>query len=104
MQKWVEEMNIDEERVTVPERSNRRGSGWLNIVFGIGVIISPFVLGFHSPKAIWNNVITGVVVGVLALIRWEYASTRMELAKSDPGGMASDFTFCVLSQRSCDVE
>ncbi|HEY4258328.1 MAG TPA: SPW repeat protein [Candidatus Udaeobacter sp.] len=63
-------MNIDEERVTVPERSNRRGSGWLNIVFGIGVIISPFVLGFHSPKAIWNNVITGVVVGVLALIRW----------------------------------
>ncbi len=70
MQKWVEEMNIDEERVAVPEQSSKRGSGWLNIVFGVWVIISPFVLGFHSPKAIWNNVITGVVVGVLALIRW----------------------------------
>jgi hypothetical protein len=70
MQKWVEEMNINEERVAVPERSSRRGSGWVNIVLGIWVIVSPFVLAFHSSKAVWSNVVTGIIVGILALIRW----------------------------------
>ena len=69
MQKWVEEMNMTEERVAVPERSSRRGSGWVNIVLGIWVIVSPFVLGTHSPKGIWNNVVTGFVVGILAVLR-----------------------------------
>ena len=61
---------MNEERVAVPERSSRRGSGWVNIVLSIWVIVSPFVLGFHSSKAIWNNVIAGAVVGILAFIRW----------------------------------
>jgi hypothetical protein len=43
---------------------------WLNVLLGIWVVISPFVLGFYSSKAVWNNVVTGGVVGILALIRW----------------------------------
>jgi len=70
MQKWVMEMNMNEERVAVPDWRSKRGSGWVNIVLGIWVIISPFLLAFHSSKAVWNNVITGAVVGILALIRW----------------------------------
>jgi SPW repeat len=33
-------------------------------------IISPFVLTFHSSNAIWNNVVAGAVVGILAFVRW----------------------------------
>jgi VIT1/CCC1 family predicted Fe2+/Mn2+ transporter len=69
MQKWVEEMNMNEEQVSTPERSGI-GSSWVNILLGIWVIVSPFVLAFHSSKAIWSNVVTGAVVGILAIIRW----------------------------------
>jgi hypothetical protein len=72
MQKWVTELNAreerDEERVSTREWS-LSGNSWVNILLGIWIIASPFVLGFHS-KAMWNNVVVGVGVGVLALIRW----------------------------------
>jgi hypothetical protein len=46
------------------------GSSWLNIVLGIWVIISPFLLQFaRFPAAMWNNVIVGIVIAVLAIIR-----------------------------------
>jgi hypothetical protein len=69
MQKWVQEVNMNEQRVSMPERS-RSGSSWMNILLGVWVIISPFVLGMNVPKAIWNNVVAGAVVGILAIIRW----------------------------------
>jgi hypothetical protein len=75
MQKWVtdlntnEEINTNEERAEAPERK-RLGSSWVNIVLGIWVIISPFILGFQSPNAVWSNVVAGVLVGILALLRW----------------------------------
>ena len=33
------------------------------------MIISPFVLGIHTPKGIWNNVVTGVPVGLVGILR-----------------------------------
>ena len=46
------------------------GPSWLNIVLGIWVIISPFVVQFAQlPAAMWNNVIVGIVIAVLAIIR-----------------------------------
>ena len=60
---------MDEQPVNVPARSKGE-IGWLNVLLGIWVVISPFVLGFHSSMAVWNNVVTGAVVGILALIRW----------------------------------
>jgi len=77
MQKWLTELNAkeereidtDEERVSMSERSGL-GSSWANVLLGIWVIISPFVLGVHTPKGIWNNVVVGALVGILAVIRW----------------------------------
>lgn len=46
------------------------GVSWINIVLGIWVIISPFIVQFtRFPAAMWNNVIVGIVIAVLAIIR-----------------------------------
>jgi hypothetical protein len=43
------------------------GAAWINVLLGIWVIISPFVLGFALvPRAMWNNVIAGIIVAALA--------------------------------------
>lgn len=76
MQKWVQALNtgkgqdrMPEQQDSTPERS-RDGSSWISIVLGIWVIVSPFVLASHSSKAIWNNVVVGAVVGILAFVCW----------------------------------
>lgn len=59
---------MDERQINMSQRSNG-GVSWLNVLLGIWVIISPFVLAFGPfPAAIWNNVATGGVVTILALI------------------------------------
>ena len=75
MQKWVTDLNTHEELNTDEERDSKRewsmsGNSWVNILLGIWIIASPFVLGFHSPNTMWNNIIVGAAVGILALIRW----------------------------------
>ena len=76
MQKWVQALNTGEKQDSMPERQDSRpersrdGSSWINIMLSIWVIVSPFVLASHSSKAIWNNVVVGAVVGILALIGW----------------------------------
>jgi uncharacterized membrane protein len=60
---------MDGQQTGMTERPNG-GISWINIVLGIWVLISPFVLGFGMfPKPMWNNVATGAAVGILALIR-----------------------------------
>jgi hypothetical protein len=49
---------------------NAHGISWINILLGIWVIISPFALGFgYVPRAMWNNVILGIVIAIVAIIR-----------------------------------
>lgn len=48
---------------------NTTGGGWVNILLGIWVVISPFVLAIHSPKALWSNVATGAMIAILAVLR-----------------------------------
>ncbi len=49
------------------ERHNNVGASIGNVILGIWVIISPFVLGFtHLRAAEWNNLIVGLLVMVLA--------------------------------------
>ncbi len=43
------------------------GSG-INLVLGIWLIISPFLLG-HSDVSFWNQIIVGLIIAVLAAIR-----------------------------------
>lgn len=46
------------------------GISWINVLLGIWVIISPFLVQFaRIPAAMWNNVIVGIVIAILALIR-----------------------------------
>ena len=46
------------------------GANWVNVLFGIWVMISPFIVQFaRLPAAMWNNVIVGIVIALLALIR-----------------------------------
>lgn len=48
-------------------RTTGAGWSWWNLVFGLWLIASPFVLGFaHVIAAMWHNVIAGIVVALLA--------------------------------------
>lgn len=47
-----------------------RAASFLNVLAGIWLIVAPWVLGYTSSRAHWNEVIFGIVVGVLALIRF----------------------------------
>jgi SPW repeat-containing protein len=50
--------------------STTAGPSWINIVLGVWVLISPFVVQFtRFPAAVWNNVIVGIVIAILAIIR-----------------------------------
>lgn len=44
----------------------------LNVLFGLWLIISPFVMGFSalSTAAMWDAIIVGIIVAVLAAIRF----------------------------------
>jgi len=103
MQKWVEEINTKEPGVSIAERS-RDGNGWINILLSVWVIISPFVFTFHSSKAIWNNVVSGAVVGILAFVRWSMHQPGMELAQFDSRDMARYFAIRAFSRHGGDVE
>jgi hypothetical protein len=37
-------------------------SRWANVILGIWLILSPFILGFITSQAIWNNIIVGFLV------------------------------------------
>lgn len=40
---------------------------WINLILGLWLIVSPFVLGFSSNAyALWNNLIVGILVAVIA--------------------------------------
>lgn len=41
---------------------------WLNLVVGLWVLVSPWVLGFVDTTAMWIHVIIGAIVAVLAAI------------------------------------
>lgn len=55
---------------TTLQRQNTFGGNWVNVILGVWVIISPFVLGFSNRTALmWNNVATGAAIFLLALGR-----------------------------------
>ncbi|SPE60349.1 conserved membrane hypothetical protein [Verrucomicrobia bacterium] len=45
------------------------GAGWVNILLGTRVVVSPFLLGFsRDTAAMWNNIAVGAAVVLLALV------------------------------------
>jgi hypothetical protein len=45
-------------------------ASWINVILGIWLIVSPWVLGFTAsgPDATWNSVILGIAVLILAYL------------------------------------
>jgi hypothetical protein len=52
------------------------GWSWSNAILGIWLIISPFVLAFAMPVAFWNNIILGIIIGIVALANATTTRTR----------------------------
>lgn len=54
--------------MNMPMKEQIRTARGLNVLAGIWLIISPYVLGFSGSMAATNAIIVGIIVGVLALI------------------------------------
>jgi hypothetical protein len=50
-------------RTSTPRQS---GWSWANVILGIWMIISPFALGAMTTAILWNNIILGVVIALVA--------------------------------------
>jgi hypothetical protein len=58
-----------------------RTASALNIMAGIWLVITPFWMGYYvMPTPLWNSLIPGGVVGVLALIRACYPAENVGLS------------------------
>lgn len=44
-----------------------RWAGWINVVVGAWLIVSPFILGYEGGAAYWNQIVAAIVVVVLSL-------------------------------------
>lgn len=54
-------------------KTNRRpstGAELVNILLGIALALSPFILGFTRPAAKWNNIAVGLAIVVVTLLGW----------------------------------
>jgi hypothetical protein len=55
---------------TTSNRPSRTfGANSINIALGIWLILAPFILGYHLSVAVWNDIILGIVIGAIALLR-----------------------------------
>ncbi len=62
----------------VSERKLLPWPAWLNVIVGAWVFLSPFLLGFSSSgTALWNNLIAGALLAVLAL--WAYLGQQPQV-------------------------
>ena len=58
--------------MSTTERDWRRsaaGAGWLSLLVGVWLVVSPFVLDYGDDDASWNPVLVGFIVVLLALRR-----------------------------------
>lgn len=55
---------------------------WLNFVAGLWLIASPFVLGYSGTIAATNDMIVGVIVGIVALIGRSMTQTQRSLVNA----------------------
>src|SRR5262249_31227825 len=44
------------------------GFSWVNLVLGVWLVIAPFLMGYTgTPAALWNNLVGGAVIAILAI-------------------------------------
>lgn len=52
---------------------------WVNFILGLWLIVAPFALHYRDlSAAMWNNVIVGIVIAILAIFR------ALERAEMEP--------------------
>ena len=56
-----------------------RTASWINVIAGIWLIIAPFVLGYCTTAARWNDVVLGIIIAAMSL--WSLVSTQVEPAR-----------------------
>lgn len=39
---------------------------WVNLILGIWLVIAPFVLGNNNAAAVWTQVVSGILIGLIA--------------------------------------
>jgi SPW repeat len=44
------------------------GEEWLNLVVGLWVLVSPWVLDFANTAAMWVHIVIGIIVAAVAAI------------------------------------
>ncbi len=68
-------------RVGVNGAEGARTASVLTLFAGIWLIISPFWMGFYtSPVPLWNTLLVGIAVTILALVRACYPSENVGLS------------------------
>lgn len=51
-------------------RQERVWLGYASLMLGLWAMLSPWVIGFtHSPLALWDNVIVGIMLGAVGILR-----------------------------------
>jgi hypothetical protein len=51
---------------------------WINVIFGLWLIISPFFLGYVNTASLWNDIILGIIVAALAAWSSSAATTQYQ--------------------------
>ncbi len=60
-------------------------ASWINLILGIWLIISPFILRFGTaPTPMWNSIILGIIVGVCAIWSGAATPTRVRGTHTEP--------------------
>jgi hypothetical protein len=50
-------------------------ASWLNLILGLWMIISPWVVGYAvNPTALWNGVVLGILIGIAGIVAAQAAS------------------------------
>ncbi len=63
--------------------TTERTLDWINVIVGIWLLISPFVLAFSAmTNPMWNNVIVGIITIILAA--WAALSFRRPTTTGEP--------------------
>jgi hypothetical protein len=61
--------------VRISDPARRPGLSWANMVLGIWLILSPFIMDYSRfAEPLWNDIICGVVIAGMAA--WSAAATR----------------------------
>lgn len=60
--------------IRVLTSENTAWLSWVNIVLGVWLLISPFMLGFMAGRDLWNSIILGILVIVFAA--WSSSAAR----------------------------